>query len=445
MRSSRLGAKAFGVLAASVWLLLSLALAARADVVVEVVRGVDNPTSIAIVPFGWEDTEPPPEDIADIVSFDLARSGRFAPLAPEDMLSYPTTRQEVFFRDWRVQGVEYLVIGTLGHGLEGRMELQYRLFDVAQEELMVMERVETTAEDLRDFAHHLSDRIYEEITGIPGAFSTRIVYVLAQNVGTSEARFQLKLADSDGARERTLLDSEEPVLSAEWSPDGRRIAYVSFEGGRPAIYIQDLATDERVKLTGFPGLNSAPSWSPDGSKLALVLSRDGNPEVYVMDLDTRRLERLTRHYAIDTEPSWTPDGDALIFTSNRGGKPQIYKLTLANGLVERLTFVGDYNARSRMLPDGKHIVFVHRVEGVFHIALMNLDSGRIRVLTETSLDESPSIAPNGDMLIYATLAEGRGILAVVSIDGLVKYRLPSAFGDVREPAWSPYLGAAVGP
>ena len=427
------------------WAALFAVLSAQADVVVQVVRGVDNPTSIAVVPFGWDEEAPPPQDIADIVSFDLARSGRFAPLDPADMLSYPTVPKDVFFRDWRVQGVEYLVIGSLGPGLEGRVELQYRLFDVAQKEVMLTERIETTVQDLRDFAHHVSDRVYEEITGIPGAFSTRIVYVLAQNSGTPEARFQLKLADSDGARERTLLDSNEPVLSAEWSPDGRRIAYVWFDGGRPAIYLQDLATGEREKITGYRGLNGAPSWSPDGRRLALVLSRDGNPELYVMDLATRRLERITRHYAIDTEPSWTPDGNALIFTSSRGGKPQIYKVTLANGLVERLTFVGDYNARARMLPDRKHIVFVHRAEGTFHIALMNLDSGRIRVLTETTLDESPSVAPNGDMLIYATLAEGRGILAVVSIDGQVKYRLPSAFGDVREPAWSPYLGAAVGP
>ncbi|MEE9253717.1 MAG: Tol-Pal system beta propeller repeat protein TolB [Pseudomonadales bacterium] len=427
------------------WLLLSFFISAQAAVVVEVVRGVDDPTSIAIVPFGWDEDVRPPQDIADIVAFDLARSGRFVPLDPADMLSYPTAPKEVFFRDWRVQGVEYLLIGTLGPGLEGRVELQYRLLDVAQEELMLTERIETTVEDLRDFAHHVSDRVYEEITGIPGAFSTRIVYVLVQNAGTPDVRFQLKLADSDGARERTLLDSNEPVLSADWSPDGRQIVFVWFDGGRPGIYLQDLGTDERVKLTGYRGLNGAPSWSPDGMRLALVLSRDGNPELYLMDLSTGRLERITRHFAIDTEPSWTADGNALIYTSDRGGKPQIYKVTLANGLVERLTFVGDYNARARMLPDGKHIVFVHRAIGVFHIALMNLESGRIRVLTETTLDESPSVAPNGDMLIYATLAEGRGILAVVSIDGQVKYRLPSAFGDVREPAWSPYLGGAVGP
>lgn len=422
-----------------------VALSTYADVVVEVVRGVDNPTSIAVVPFAWSEDQPPPQDIADIVSFDLARSGRFKPLDPADMLSYPTQPKDVFFRDWRVQGVEYLLIGKLARTPTGRMDLQYRLYDVAQEEEMLAERVETSVEDLRDFAHHVSDRVYEEITGIPGAFSTRIVYVLVQNAGTPEARYQLKIADSDGARDHTLLDSDQPVLSAEWSPDGRKIVYESFEGGRPALYLQDLAAGTRVKLTGYPGLNGAPAWSPDGKRLAMVLSRDGNPEIYLMDLSTRRLERVTRHFAIDTEPSWTPDGNALIFTSNRGGKPQIYKVTLANGLVERLTFDGDYNARARMLPDGKHIVFVHRVEGIFHIALMNLDSGRIRVLTETNLDESPSIAPNGDMLIYATLAEGRGILAVVSIDGQVKYRLPSAFGDVREPAWSPYLGAAVGP
>ena len=228
-------------------------------------------------------------------------------------------------------------------------------------------------------------------------------------------------------------------MSASWSPDGRRIAFVSFEGGRPGIVLQDVDTGTREHLTRYTGINSSPVFSPDGQQLAMVLSRDGNPEIYVMNMADRRLRRITRHHAIDTEPSWTPDGENLIFTSDRGGRPQIYQLEMATNLIERLTFQGDYNARARLLPDGKHLVFVHRREGVFHIAWLDLERDDLRVLTATSLDESPSLSPNGTMLIYATQDRGRGILAVVSIDGRVKYRLPSSSGDVREPAWSPYI------
>jgi TolB protein len=424
-------------------LLLVLLLAAplaEAQVTIEIDRGYDNPKKIAVVPFGIApglEVENP----AGVIGFDLERSGQFAPLPAKNMLSLPVKPEEVLFRDWRVLGMEYVVIGRAEVDFDGKVLVTYHLFDVVNQRQLVSERLKGARENIRDMAHMASDTIYEKITGIRGAFSTKIVYVVASGLGTRTPRFKLEMADVDGARPRTLLESREPILSVSWSPDGKQVAYVSFEKGKPAIFLQNIATGARTLLTDFPGLNSAPSFSPDGRRLALVLSRDGNPEIYTMDLASRALTRVTRHHAIDTEPSWTADGRSLVFTSDRGGKPQIYKVDLASGLTERVTFVGDYNARARMLADGKHIVFVHRREasGVFHIALLDLERDRMLVLTETTLDESPSVAPNGTMLIYATQDRGRGILAVVSIDGRVKYRLPSAAGDVREPDWSPYL------
>lgn len=402
-------------------------------------QGYDNQTKIAIVPFGTADSATS-AGIADIVAFDLARSGQFDALPSENMLSFPTLPKEVFFRDWRILGTEYVVIGRLAREFNGDLSVTYHLFDVFNERELATSRITAGPSKLRDIAHKVSDDVFEKITGIRGAFSTKILYVLAQNVATTYARFKLEIADSDGARARTLFDSPEPILSASWAPDARRIAYVSFETGRSAVVIQDLFTGARERVAEFKGLNGAPVFSPDGNRLALVLSRDGNPEIYIKDLRTDQLRRITRRASsIDTEPIWTPDGSKLIFTSNRGGRPQIYQIDLTNSMVDRLTFVGDYNARARLLPDGKHLIYVHRRAGIYHIAWQDLERDDIRVLTETSLDESPSIAPNGTMLIYATQDRGRGILAVVSIDGRVKYRLPSADGDVREPAWSPYI------
>lgn len=401
--------------------------------------GYDKQTKIAVVPFRQGPEYSDYQPMSDIIDFDLARSGQFAPTEVGDMLSYPVTDKEVFFRDWRILGVEYLVIGRTGVDALGNLRVDFHLFDIVNERQMIVDSLTSRRDKWRDVAHRISDRVFESITDIQGAFSTKILYVLAQNSGSPNARYSLELADADGERARTLFSSTQPMLSAGWAPDGKSIAYVSFETGRPAIVLQDIASGERELLPQFPGINSSPVFSPDGKRLAMVLSRDGNPEIYVMNLDNRRLRRVTRHHSIDTEPSWTPDGQNLIFTSDRGGRPQIYQVELATNFVERLTFQGDYNARARLLPDGKHLVFVHRKAGVFHIAWQNLERDEVRVLTATSLDESPSLAPNGTMLIYATQDRGRGILAVVSIDGRVKYRLPSSTGDVREPAWSPFI------
>lgn len=407
-----------------------------AELTIEVTQGVDNAVRIAVVPFEWRGRNALPQDVDQITSADLTMSGRFETLPVAQMLSLPNESDEVLFRDWRLLDVAYVVIGYM-EPLDYGIRLHFELHDVFKQSVILSQTIEGGPNDLRDMAHHVSDTVFEELTGIEGAFSTRIMYVTSTG-GTENPRSQLNIADADGHRVDTILRSSEPILSATWGPEGERIAYVSFEKGRrPAIYLRNLRDGTQQQLTNYKGLNGAPSFSPDGDRLAMVLSKDGNPDIYVLDLQTRRLRRITRHYAIDTEPSWTPDGESIIFTSDRGGQPQIYKIRLEDFQIERLTFEGDYNAKASVLPDGSGLVMVHRRNGTFHIAFLDLRRGRTTVLTETSLDESPSIAPNGSMLIYATQVDGQGILAGVSIDGSVKYELPSTEGDVREPAWSP--------
>ena len=400
--------------------------------------GYDKRTSIAIVPFSNQRSLDDASGISDIINFDLARSGYFQPLRAESMLSLPTAAEQVFFRDWRILGIEYLVIGRVVGGLLSDPRVLYEVYDVYNERRMLSKELFVSESKWRDAAHLISDQVFEVITGIKGAFSTHLAYILALNLGSPSARYNLELADSDGQGSRTLFSSDQPLMSVSWSPDGKTIAYVSFENGRPSIILQNIATGSRERIAEFKGINGSPVFSPDGQRLAMVLSRDGNPEIYVMRLSDGRLRRVTRHHAIDTEPSWAPEGDHIIFTSDRGGQPQIYQVDLNTNYVERLTFRGSYNALPRLLPDGQHMVYVHRTNGLFHIAKQSLDGENFDILTQTTLDESPSIAPNGTMLIYATQDQGRGILSVVSMDGRVKYRLPSISGDVREPAWSPY-------
>ncbi|MAR91228.1 MAG: Tol-Pal system beta propeller repeat protein TolB [Pseudomonadota bacterium] len=424
------------------WLALC-ATGLRAELIIEITEGITDATSIAIVPFAWSGPRLP-EDVATIVAADLHRSGQFAPLERSKMLSLPSRQDQVFYRDWqsKTNGAEYLVIGRLGRTDDGKYRVDYELFDVFQQRKV--NSWFATGGDLRALAHHVSDVLYQELTGIRGAFSTKMLYVTMEylqepGAGPSKQRYRLYMADVDGHNDRILMESSEPILSPSWAPNGRHITYVSFKSTRPAIYIRDTKTGAEKQITNFRGLNGAPRFSPDGRQMAMVLSKDGNPEIYTMDLRSGKLRRITNHYAIDTEPTWAPDGQSLIFTSERGGSPQIYRQYLDSGKVERLTFEGSYNARPALTPDGRFLAMVHRNNGVFHIAVKDLVRGTFNVLTRTQLDESPSIAPNASMIIYATMENNRGVLAAVSLDGRVKVKLPSRVGNVREPAWSPYL------
>lgn len=408
---------------------------AHAELTIEITQGVDNPMPIAVVPFGGV-VPTSGDSLPDIITNDLRSSGFFAPIPTRDMLSHPTQESDIYFRDWRLLGASYIVVGNV-EAIEAGFKLEYSLFDVVSGRKVWTKITQGGAAYLRDIGHEASNQIYEAITNIRGIFSTKILYVEDMGVD-GPRRYRLVKADVDGARDKILFASSQPLLSPTWSPDMSQVAYVSFETSRPAIYRHNLVSGTREKLTNFRGLNGAPAWSPDGTQLAFCLSKDGNPELYTLDIGTKKLVRVTRHRAIDTEPNWMPDGKSLIFTSNRGGSPQIYQIGLASGRVERLTFEGDYNARGRVSPDGKSIVTVHRDNGVFHIALQEIASGNIRILTETNLDESPTIAPNGAMLLYATKHHQKGVLAAVSMDAGVKFRLPSKRGDVREPAWSPF-------
>ncbi|CAM3737938.1 Tol-Pal system beta propeller repeat protein TolB [Ectopseudomonas alcaliphila] len=403
-------------------------------------QGADRATPIAVVPFGWQGGSVLPEDMSQIIGNDLRNSGYFEPIPRQNMISLPTQASEVIYRDWKALGAQYVLVGNIVPN-GGRLQIQYALFNVSTEQQVMTGNVGGGTDQLRDMAHHIADQSFEKLTGVKGAFSTRLLYVTAERMGTNNTRYTLQRSDYDGARAVTLLQSREPILSPSFAPDGRRIAYVSFEQRRPRIFVQHIDTGRREQITNFEGLNGAPAWSPDGNRLAFVLSKDGNPEIYVMDMGSRQMRRVTNHYAIDTEPFWGKDGQTLYFTSDRAGRPQIYKTNINSGAVERVTFVGNYNANPKLSADEKTLVMIHRQDGftVFKVAAQDLETNRLRILSDTSLDESPTVAPNGTMLIYATRQQGRGVLMLASTNGRVRLPLPTAQGEVREPSWSPYL------
>ena len=407
---------------------------------IDIVGGNASALPIAVVPMPYQgSTAAPQTDVSAVVRADLERSGAFRALPEASMVERPTRGGEVQYPTWRALKQDYLVVGRVVDAGAGSYRVEYELFDVAKQERLLGLALTARSSAMRDVAHQMADAIYEKILGVRGAFWTRIAYITQTGLGKN-ARYALMVADSDGFNPQTVVRSAEPLLSPSWSPDGGRIAYVSFERGNSSIYIQNISTGARELIAAFRGINGSPAFSPDGRRLALTLSRSGNPEIYVMDLGSKQLTQLTNQFGIDTEPTWSADGSSLYFTSDRGGRPQIYKMPSAGGSASRITFQGNYNASASVSWDGKKIAMAQGAGNNYRIALMDssLGSPRWSTLSPGSLDESPSFAPNASMVIYAAREGHRGVLYAVSADGRVRQRLVLANGDVREPAWSPY-------
>ncbi|HHP7119012.1 TPA: Tol-Pal system beta propeller repeat protein TolB [Acinetobacter baumannii] len=402
--------------------------AAFAQLHLEIAKAPDQAPKIAIVPFNNDN------GLYPIVETDLNRSGRFT--SSSKNLPANTAINQIQASDWQAAGIPYVVTGQIKQTADG-FEVHYQLYDVQKQQYLLNELLNVPASRIRQAGHMVSDAIYQALTGIPGDFSGRIAYVL-RNPATPAERYTLQIADTDGEQPKTVLSSRDPILSPAWTPDAKKIAYVSFETKRPAIYLQDLSTGTREVLTSFKGLNGAPSFSPDGKSMLFTASMNGNPEIYQMDLSTRQVKRMTNDSGIDTEARYTPDGKAFIFTSDRGGSPQIYRYDFGNGSVKRLTFKGSFNARGTLSADGKKIALVHRPSGSnYKVAIQDINTGIVNILTPTSLDESPSFSPNGQMVVYATREGNRGLLSIMSTDGRFRMNLPSEQGEVREPAWAP--------
>ena len=420
--------------------LVPVAAAQERGLEIDIIGGNASALPIAVVPMPYEGGGAAPDtDIAAVVAADLARSGQFRTLPVRDMVQRPARGSEVDYPAWRLLKQDFLVVGRVLDAGAGSYRVEYELFDVARQQRLLGFAMTSRANAMRDVAHQVADAIYEKILGVRGAFWTRIAYVTASGVGR-DTQYALMVADSDGWNPQTVVRSGEPLLSPSWSPDGHKLAYVSFERGNSSIYIQEIATGARELVASFRGINGAPEFSPDGRRLALTLSKSGNPEIYVMDLSSRALTQVTRQFGIDTSPTWSPDGNTLYFTSDRGGKPQIYQVSANGGSASRVTFQGSYNADPVVSFDGQKIATTQGSGNTYRIALMDrsLGSPRWSMLSPGSMDESPTFAPNASMLLYAAKEGGRGVLYAVSADARVRQRLVLADGDVREPAWGPY-------
>jgi len=412
----------------------------NAELTIEITKGSDSALPIAIVPFANKGGAALPHDIARIVANDLQRSGVFDTLSTSSMLSLPESYSQILFRDWRMLAQNYVLVGNINYSNSTKKyQIVYELIDVNSQKRLLGEKVSSTAKGLRKIAHYISDNVYEKITGVRGAFSTKIAYITRKQLTKNKRSYRLQVSDADGKNGVTLFQSTEPMLEPAWSNDGQHIAYVSFDTGRPAIYIQHVKSAQQKRLMSHKGINSSPMWSPDDSSLLITLSKDGNAEIYRYDLSSGKLQRLTNHYGIDTEGSWSQDGKNIVFTSDRSSRPQVYRMSLSDLVPERLTFEGKNNARPRYSRDGESIYYVHKSNRGYNIASIDIESGDQQILTSTTLDESPSLAPNGRMIIYSTLRGNKSVLAVVSVDGSSKYFIPSSYGDVLEPAWSPFL------
>jgi TolB protein len=406
-----------------------------AEMTIEITEGIESALPISVVPFAMQGPSGVPVDVSFVVNADLGRSGYFKTLDRQSMPAKPSTTEAVQFKDWQAIGQNYLVIGQVTEE-HGQYNVQFQLFDVYKGQQIMGYRMASSAGDLRRTAHHISDLIFEKLTGKKGVFSGRIAYITSTRQGR-QSNHKLQISDADGFNAQTVASSVEPLMSPAWSPDGRKIAYVSFEKKSAAIYIQTLATGERARVAEFPGINGAPSWSPDGSKLALTLSKDGSPDIYVLNLVTRGLTKISKSFAIDTEPTWSPDGSSIVFTSDRGGKPQLYIVSSQGGEERRLTFSGNYNARASFSPDGRSIAMVHGNGNNYRIAVMDVATKAFNVVTDGPSDESPSFAPNGSMILYASRKGSSGYLSAVSLDGKMQQKLVFDSNEIREPAWSP--------
>ncbi|MFN7086541.1 MAG: Tol-Pal system beta propeller repeat protein TolB [Burkholderiales bacterium] len=413
--------------------LFAVPAASHAVLTIEIVGAGAQQIPVAVVPFRAE--EGLAQKLTPVIAADLARSGLFKLVDAGGMVPVPHEPEQVDFPQWRARGAEAVVIGNVVLLPDGRYDIRFRLMDVVKQTQLAGFVYFASAAQLRLTAHRIADAIYEKMTGDAGVFATRITYVVKKG-----SRYELQVADADGYGAQTVLASGEPIISPAWSPDGTRLAYVSFEHKKPVVYVQSLASGGRQAVANFRGSNSAPAWSPDGTRLAVTLTKDGGSQLYLVNADgSGSPTRLTHTAAIDTEANFSPDGQWIIFTSDRGGSPQIYRMPVSGGQAQRLTFEGSYNVSPRHSPDGKSFTFIQRNGNRFNVAVQDFASRQVQVLTDGGIDESPSFAPNGRMILYATVVKGRGILAAVSSDGRVKQRFTEDASDVREPSWGPLV------
>ncbi len=419
----------------------SLAITAHAQLRIEITSGVTDPIHIAVVPFagGVQGAPAAGTDAASIVQNDLEGTGRFRGMPWNQMKAKPSQASQVVIPDWRASGNDYVVVGQVSALPNNQLAVDFQLLNTLTGEQLANQRFTGPPDALRNAAHRISNVIYQKILGVRGAFDTRIAYVSVSGKPPAQ-HFQLVIADADGANAHVVLQSDQPIMSPAWSPDGKWLAYVSFENKRSTVYVQQVSTGQRQLVSARAGVNNAPSWSPDGRRLALTLGgTNGNLDIYVLDLSSQQLTRLTDDPSIDTEPIWAPDGRSIYFTSDRGGGPQIYQIgAQAGDRPKRITFEGSYNAHPCISPDGTQLAMVTQDGGSFRIAVQDLASGTVRYLSPGPLDNAPSFAPNGAMLLYASIANGQSVLQRASLDGQTSQRLTSDLADVRDPVWGPF-------